>query len=101
MEKSREYTHDDMARLSSEIQSLRMRAREVDQAIRNGAISHEQWLSAAEDLMARKNEILDILADVERYKSELRNEIKKERELRIAAEKKIAVLRAETGSKEC
>ena len=54
MEKKREYTHEDMEALGKEIEVLRIRARQVDQDIRNGAISHEQWVSAAYELMERK-----------------------------------------------
>lgn len=72
MEKKREYTHEDMERLGEEIEVLRMRARQVDQGIRSGAISHEQWVAAAHELMERKREIMDILSDVDRYESDLR-----------------------------
>ena len=40
MNKKREYTHEDMEALGKEIEVLRIRARQVDQDIRNGAISH-------------------------------------------------------------
>ena len=96
MEKKREYTHEDMEALGREIEVLRIRARQVDQDIRNGAISHEQWVSAAQELMERKKEIMEILVDVDRYKMELRAEIEKEKKLRMAAEKKIAILEAKT-----
>ena len=94
MEKKREYTNEDMEALGREIEVLRLRARQVDQDIRNGAISHEQWVSAAYELMERKKEVLEILADVDRYKMELRAEIEKEKKLRMAAEEKIAILEA-------
>ena len=94
MEKKREYTNEDMAALGREIEVLRLRARQVDQDIRNGAISHEQWVTAAQELMERKKEIMEILVDVDRYKMELRAEIEKEKKLRMAAEKKIAILEA-------
>ena len=94
MEKKREYSHEDMEALGSEIEVLRQRARQVDQDIRNGAISHEQWVSAAQELMDRKKEIMEILADVDRYEMEIREEIEKERRLRMAAEEKIAILEA-------
>ena len=94
MEKKREYTHEDMEALGREIEVLRLRARQVDQDIRNGVISHEQWVSAAQELMERKKEIMEILVDVDRYKMELRAEIEKEKKLRMAAEKKIAILEA-------
>ena len=92
MIKKCEYTHEDMERLGEEINALRMRARQVDHDIRNGVISHEQWVSAAYELMERKKEILEILVDVDRYKQELRAEIEKEKKLRVAAEEKIAIL---------
>ena len=94
MEKKREYTHEDMEALGREIEVLRLRARQVDQDIRNGVISHEQWVTAAQELMERKKEIMEILVDVDRYKMELRAEIEKEKKLRMAAEKKIAILEA-------
>ena len=94
MEKKREYTNEDMEALGREIEVLRLRARQVDQDIRNGVISHEQWVSAAQELMERKKEIMEILVDVDRYKMELRAEIEKEKKLRMAAEKKIAILEA-------
>ena len=79
MEKKREYSHEDMEALRKEIEVLRIRARQVDQDIRNGAISHEQWVSAAQELMERKKEIMEILVDVDRYKMDLRKEIQRER----------------------
>lgn len=94
MEKKREYTNEDMAALGREIEVLRLRARQVDQDIRNGVISHEQWVTAAQELMKRKKEIMEILVDVDRYKMELRAEIEKEKKLRMAAEEKIAILEA-------
>ena len=100
MEKKREYTHEDMEALGREIEVLRIRARQVDQDIRNGVISHEQWVSAAYELMERKKEILEILADVDRYKMDLRKEIKKEKDLLQKAEERIATLEAKIeGSK--
>ncbi len=94
MEKKREYSHEDMEALGREIEVLRQRARQVDQDIRNGAISHEQWVSAAQELMERKKEILEILADVDRYKMDLRKEIQKEKDLLQKAEERIATLEA-------
>ena len=94
MEKKREYTHEDMEALGKEIEVLRIRARQVDQDIRNGAISHEQWVSAAQELMERKKEILEILVDVDRYKMDLRKEIQRERDLLQKAEERIATLEA-------
>ena len=75
IEKKREYSHEDMEALGREIEVLRIRARQVDEDIRNGVISHEQWVSAAQELMERKKEILEILGDVDRYKQDLRAEI--------------------------
>ena len=94
MKKKPEYTHADMEQLGEEIESLRLRARQVDQDIRSGAISHEQWESAALELMERKKEIMEILSDVDRYEMEIRQEIEKEKKLRIAAEERIAILEA-------
>jgi len=94
MNKKREYTHEDMEALGKEIEVLRIRARQVDQDIRNGVISHEQWVSAAYELMERKKEILEILADVDRYKMDLRKEIQKEKDLLQKAEERIATLEA-------
>ena len=92
MGKKREYTHEDMEALGREIEVLRIRARQVDQDIRNGVISHEQWVSAAYELMERKKEVLEILADVDRYKMDLRREIQKEKDLLQKAEERIATL---------
>ena len=94
MEKKREYTHEDMEALGREIEVLRIRARQVDQDIRNGVISHEQWVSAAYELMERKKEVLEILADVDRYKMDLRKEIQKEKDLLQKSEERIATLEA-------
>jgi hypothetical protein len=99
MEKKREYTHEDMETLGEEIELLRIRARQLDHDIRIGAISHEQWETAARALMERKKEIVEILIDVERYKQELRDEIKKERKLQLEAEEKIAILEARIKNK--
>ena len=94
MEKKREYSHEDMEALGSEIEVLRQRARQVDQDIRNGVISHEQWVTAAQELMERKKEIMEILVDVDRYKMDLRKEIQKEKDLLQKAEERIATLEA-------
>lgn len=94
MNKKREYTQADMDNLGEEIEMLRMRARQVDQDIRSGAISHEQWVSAARELLERKKELLEILADVDRYKTDLRKEIQKEKDLLQKAEERIATLEA-------
>ena len=98
MEKKREYTHEDMEALGREIEVLRIRARQVDQDIRNGVISHEQWVSAAYELMERKKEVLEILADVDRYKMDLRREIQKEKDLLQKAEERIATLEEKNGN---
>ena len=92
MNKKREYTHEDMEALGREIEVLRLRARQVDQDIISGAISHEQWVTAAQELMERKKEILEILADVDRYKQDLRKEIQKQKDLLQRAEERIATL---------
>ena len=94
MEKKREYSHEDMEALGKEIEVLRIRARQVDQDIRNGVISHEQWVTAAQELMERKKEIMEILVDVDRYKMDLRKEIQKEKDLLQKAEERIATLEA-------
>ena len=94
MNKKREYTHEDMEALGREIEVLRLRARQVDQDIISGAISHEQWVTAAQELMERKKEILEILADVDRYKMDLRKEIQKEKDSLQKAEERIATLEA-------
>ncbi len=96
MEKKREYSHEYMEALGSEIEVLRQRARQVDHDIRNGVISHEQWVTAAQELMERKKEIMEILVDVDRYKMDLRKEIQKEKDLLQKAEEKIATLEAKT-----
>ena len=95
--KKREYTHEDMEALGKEIEVLRIRARQVDQDIRNGAISHDQWVTAAQELMERKKEILEILVDVERYHADLRKEIENKNVLLWKAEEKIAVLESKNG----
>ena len=100
MGKKREYTHEDMEALGREIEVLRIRARQVDQDIRNGVISHEQWVSAAYELMERKKEILEIMADVDRYKTDLRKEIQKEKDLLQKAEERIATLEAKNKNSE-
>ena len=94
MEKKLEYTHEDMEALGREIEVLRNRARQVDQEIRSGAISHEQWVATAQELMERKKEIMEILADVDRYGKDICKEIEKEKKLRMEAEEKIAILEA-------
>lgn len=98
MNKKREYTHEDMEALGREIEVLRLRARQVDQDIRSGAISHEQWVSAARELLERKKEVLEILADVDRYKQDLRKEIQKQKDLLQRAEERIATLEAKSKS---
>ena len=98
MEKKREYSHEDMETLGREIEVLRLRARQVDQDIRSGAISHEQWVSAARELLERKKEVLEILADVDRYKQDLRKEIQKQKDLLQRAEERIATFEAKSKS---
>ena len=98
MNKKRESTHEDMEALGREIEVLRLRARQVDQDIRSGAISHEQWVSAARELLERKKEVLEILADVDRYKQDLRKEIQKQKDLLQRAEERIATLEAKSKS---
>ena len=88
MEKKREYSHEDMEALGREIEVLRIRARQVDEDIRNGVISHEQWVSAAYELTERKKEILEILVDVDRYKQDLRAEIEKRKEITRGSRRK-------------
>ncbi len=62
-------------------------------------MSHGQWLAAAHELEERKNEIMEILSDVDRYEMEIREEIEKERKLRMAAEERIAMLEAKIKNK--
>ena len=96
MNKKREYTHEDMEALGEVINELKLIARQVDQDIASGRITHEQWEVAAHELMDRKKEIEAILEDVDRYESDLRKEIAKERKLRLEAEEKLAILEANT-----
>lgn len=46
-----------MEKLGGEINTLRMRARQLDQDVASGGITHEQWEAAAHDLLERKREI--------------------------------------------
>lgn len=94
MNTKREYTHEDMEELGVVINELKLIARQVDQDVASGRITHEQWETAAHDLMERKKEIELILQDVDRYKSDLREDIAHERKLRLEAEAKLAMLEA-------
>ena len=53
-------------------------------------------VTSAHELMERKKEILEILADVDRYKMDLRKEIQKEKDLLQKAEERIAILEAKS-----
>ena len=94
MNKKREYTHEDMEALGVVINELKLIACQLDQDIASGRITHEQWKAAAHELLERKKEIEEIFKDVDRYKSELRQEIEQERRLCQEAEAKIAILEA-------
>lgn len=94
MNKRREYTHEDMEKLGEIINELKLIAHQVDQDKANGRITHEQWEAAAHELLERKKEIGAILLDVDRYNSDLREEIVHERNLRLEAEAKLAMLEA-------
>ena len=94
MNKKREYTHEDMEELGKVINELKLIACQLDQDIASGRITHEQWETAAHELFERKKEIEAILQDVDRYKSDLREEIAHERKLRLDAEAKLAMLEA-------
>lgn len=94
MNKKREYTHEDMEELGKVINELKLIACQLDQDIASGRITHEQWETAAHELLERKKEIEAILQDVDRYKSDLREEIAHERKLRLDAEAKLAILEA-------
>ena len=95
MNKKREYTHEDLEELGGVINELKLIARQLDQDIASGRITHEQW-AAAHELLERKKEIEAILQDVDRYKSDLREEIAIEKKLRLEAEAKLAMLEAKT-----
>ena len=94
MNKEREYTREDMEELGAVINELKLIAHQLDQDIASGRISHEYWEDAAHDLMERKKEIEAILQDVDRYESDLREEIAHERRLRLVAEAKLSMLEA-------
>ena len=94
MNKKREYTHEDMEELGVVINELKLIASQLDQDIASGRITHEQWEAAAHELLECKKEIEAILQDVDRYKSDLREEIANERKLRLEAEAKLAMLEA-------
>lgn len=99
MNKKREYTHEDMEELGEIINELKLIAHQVDQDVANGRITHEQWETAAHELLERKKEIEAILLDVDRYNSDLRQEIVQERKLRLEAEAKLAMLEAKSKGK--
>ena len=94
-----EYTHESLEELGKEISDLRALARQLDEGAASGAISREEYASAASVLLARKKQIEAILADVNRYIyiSDVCDEIEEERRLRLAAEERIAALEANKG----
>lgn len=94
METQREYTHEYLEELGKEIADLRELARQLDEGVASGAISKDEYASAASTLLARKKKIETILADVNRYISDVCDEIVEERKLRLAAEKRIATFEA-------
>lgn len=94
METQREYTHEYLEELGKEIADLRALARQLDEAVASGAISRSEYASSASVLLDRKKQIDIILADVNRYLSDMLNQIEEEHKLRLAAEKRIAALEA-------
>ena len=94
METQREYTHEYLEELGKEIADLRALARQLDEDVASGAISRSEYASSASVLLARKKQIDIILSDVNRYISDVCDEIVEERKLRLAAEEKIAALEA-------
>ena len=94
METQREYTHEYLEELGKEISDLRELARQLDEGVASGTISKDEYASAASTLLTRKKQIETILADVNRYLSDMLNQIEEERKLRLAAEKRIAALEA-------
>lgn len=92
-----EYTHESLEELGKEISDLRALARQLDEGVASCAISREEYASAASVLLARKKQIEAILADVNRYISDVCDEIEEERRLRLAAEERIAALEANKG----
>ena len=94
METQREYTHEYLEELGKEISDLRALARQLDEDVASGAISRSEYASSASVLLARKKQIDIILADVNRYLSDMRNQIEEEHKLRLTAEKRIAALEA-------
>ena len=98
METQREYTHEYLEELGKEIADLRALARQLDEAVASGAISRSEYASSASVLLTRKKQIETILADVNRYISDVCDEIVEERKLRLAAEEKIAALEANDNS---
>ena len=97
MEMHSEYTHESLEELGKEISDLRALARQLDEGVASSAISREEYASAASVLLARKKQIEAILADVNRYISDVCDEIEEERRLRLAAEERIAALEANKG----
>jgi predicted translin family RNA/ssDNA-binding protein len=97
MEMHSEYTHESLEELGKEISDLRALARQLDEGVASGAISREEYASAASVLLSRKKQIEAILADVNRYISDVCDEIGEERRLRLAAEERIAALEANKG----
>ena len=94
MEPQKEYTHEYLEELGKEIADLRALARQLDEALTSGAMSREEYASSASVLLTRKKQIETILADVNRYISDVCDEIVEERKSRLAAEKRIAALEA-------
>ena len=94
METQREYTHEYLEELGKEIADLRALARQLDEGVASGSLSQSEYASSASVLLARKKQIDIILADVNRYLSDMLNQIEEEHKLRLAAEKRIAALEA-------
>ena len=80
--------------LGKEISNLRALARQLDEGVASGTIRKDEYASSASTLLARKKQIETILADVNRYLSDMLNQIEEERKLRLTAEKRIAALEA-------
>ena len=97
MEIHSEYTHESLEELGKEISDLRALASQLDEGVASGAISREEYASVASVLLSRKKQIEAILADVNRYISDVCDEIEEERRLRLAAEERIAALEANKG----
>lgn len=84
-----------MERLGEEIGALSMQAYQLDKDAADGKISYKDWLVAAIELLDKKNEVLDILSDVERYGQEVRREMEEERKLRVRQRRKQPFLKQE------